>query len=107
MQGGSDRDAAMMAPVSEAAFSLHEAADGRRTLALSGDWTLARLPASIAAFEASLRAQVGAETTWDLHGITRLDSVGALTLWRAWGGKWPKTVAVPPGPSSNAPPLFR
>ena len=96
MQGGSDREATMMAPVSEAAFSLHEAADGRRTLVLSGDWTLARLPASIAAFEASLRAQVGAETAWDLHGITRLDSVGALTLWRAWGGKWPKAVAVPP-----------
>ena len=40
MQGGFDKETAMMAPVSEAAFSLHEAADGRRTLALSGDWTL-------------------------------------------------------------------
>ena len=80
----------------EAAFSSRVAADGRRTLVLSGDWTLARLPASIADFEARLRAQAQADVAWDLSGIARLDSVGALTLWRAWGRQRPAAATIPP-----------
>lgn len=82
--------------MSEAAFSLLDAADGYRTVVLSGDWTLAHLPASVAAFEARLRAQAQAGMAWDLGDISRLDSVGALTLWRAWGRQWPATVRVSP-----------
>lgn len=35
-------------------------------------------------------AQDGAR--WDLHGISRLDTIGALLIWQAWGEKLPERV---------------
>jgi len=35
-------------------------------------------------------AQEGAR--WDLHGISRLDTIGALLIWQAWGEKLPERV---------------
>jgi len=29
---------------------------------------------------------------WDLHGISRLDTIGALLIWQAWGEKLPERV---------------
>ena len=62
---------------------------------LSGEWTLAALgevPGGLLALEAQLAAQVTAD--WDLGAISRLDSAGAMLLWRAWGRRWPERLVV-------------
>ncbi|MBI4741574.1 MAG: ABC transporter permease [Betaproteobacteria bacterium] len=66
---------------------------------LAGSWTLARLSppiAGIARIDARLRDLSKRGAAWNLHGVTRLDSVGALLLWRAWGRRWPAALDVPP-----------
>ena len=59
---------------------------------LSGRWTLASLPVPLADLEARLRELAARSASWDLRAIARLDSVGAILLWRAWGRQWPATV---------------
>ncbi len=77
-----------------AAFSRHADADGIRAV-LAGEWTLVNLPTPLPAFEAQLRALAQAQAKWDLTGVARLDSIGALILWRAWGRSWPAAVDIP------------
>ena len=77
------------------------------TAALLGDWNvqgLARQSGGRAA-----RAQLGALTValdaaagtpnvvWDLSRAGALDHVGALILWRTWGGKLPPGLVIEPG----------
>ncbi|QID17507.1 ABC transporter permease [Nitrogeniibacter mangrovi] len=65
--------------------------DGR--LHPQGDWTLAALGADVARLRRALVHADGA--SWDLAGVTRLDSFGAMLLWRAWGHRLPEGLAVP------------
>ncbi|HJW04272.1 MAG TPA: ABC transporter permease [Azospira sp.] len=72
---------------------------GAAHTALQGDWnlvTLAGQAESIAALEGRLRTIAAAGGSWDLNGLGRLDSLGALTLWRAWGRRWPERVDISP-----------
>ena len=70
--------------------------DGRIHVALSGDWTLATLPAPVAAFESRLRELAGRDAAWDLTAIPRMDSVGAMVMLRAWGRILPTALEVSP-----------
>lgn len=73
--------------------------NGRKTVALGGDWTLTRFPrprAELLAFEAQLKAQAQAGAAWDLSALARLDSAGANLLWRAWGLDWPAELTASP-----------
>ncbi|HRA80365.1 MAG TPA: ABC transporter permease [Thauera sp.] len=55
---------------------------------LQGEWTLRSLDCGIDAVRAQLvRVPLGAQ--WRLERLQRLDSFGAVLLWRAWGGRWP------------------
>ena len=78
-----------------AAF-LTNSVQGRLQVELSGDWTLASLPVPLADFEAHLRELTSQNIDWQLGGVTRLDSVGALVLWRAWGRRWPERIELSP-----------
>ncbi|MBT0961997.1 ABC transporter permease [Denitromonas iodatirespirans] len=60
----------------------------------SGDWTLIALTPRMASLRRAL-ADAGA-TRWDLSELTRLDSFGALLLWRAWGHRRPDQLMLPP-----------
>jgi len=74
--------------------------EGAVRACLSGDWTLVGLTqaggacADFRTREAHLRdlAQRGAR--WDLRAIDRLDSVGAVLLWRTWGRAWPAALEL-------------
>ena len=68
---------------------------GRRYVRLSGEWTLARLPTPIAALELRLQRLSASDAVWDLQAISRLDSAGAILLWRVWGRRWPASLEVP------------
>ncbi|MFT4174829.1 MAG: ABC transporter permease [Rhodocyclaceae bacterium] len=62
---------------------------------LSGDWSLDALRRRIVIVRAQLAAAQGRPVRWDLSGITRLDSFGALLLWRNWGLRLPDDVDMP------------
>jgi len=79
--------------MSQATIETQPRIDSLRVL-LAGDWTLATLPQPIAGFELRLRELARADPGWDLLAITRLDSVGAILLWRSWGRRWPSSLAV-------------
>lgn len=71
-------------------------ADG--TIALSGDWTLRLLTPVLAHIRGRLTAVSGdaaLAVAWDLSGVTRLDSFGALLLWRSWGRRIPPQIVLP------------
>jgi phospholipid/cholesterol/gamma-HCH transport system permease protein len=61
---------------------------------LSGDWTLVTLPPPISGLELRLRDLAAGNAYWDLQAIERMDSAGAILLWRAWGRQWPASLAV-------------
>ena len=64
---------------------------------LSGTWTLSALTGRLTALSRAL-AEYGADRklAWDLTAIDRLDSSGALLIWRAWGRERPPHVALRP-----------
>ncbi|WP_374243740.1 MlaE family lipid ABC transporter permease subunit [Zoogloea sp.] len=62
--------------------------------ALSGDWTLRLLSPTLPALRRQLD-EVPDSAAWDLSGVTRLDSFGALLLWRRWGRRRPARLVLP------------
>ena len=66
-------------------------ADGLR---LVGDWRLVSLSSELPALRAGLEAAGQEVAAWDLGGVTALDSVGALLLWRTWGRRLPARVSL-------------
>ena len=75
-----------------------ETEGGRRVVRLGGDWTLVSLPESteaLIALEAQLKVLAADSVHWRLDGVNRIDSTGALLLWRAWGRRWPTQIEIP------------
>lgn len=63
-------------------------------VALAGDWTLQGL----CPLPEDLRRELAVappEGTWNLAGVTRLDSFGAVLLWRHWGRRRPVRLDLP------------
>jgi len=58
-----------------------------------GEWTLAALSPEITDIRRQL-ARHG-DARWDLSGVVRLDSFGAMLLWRAWGHRLPEGLQLP------------
>jgi phospholipid/cholesterol/gamma-HCH transport system permease protein len=71
-----------------------EIADGHPRVALSGDWTLSALPPPVADLRARLGECAAGDPSWDLSAVTRLDSAGAVILWRSWGRRWPAALTA-------------
>ena len=62
---------------------------------VAGDWSVLALaqPGEVERRrEAMARAAGGEGVRWDLHGISRLDTIGALLIWQAWGERLPERV---------------
>lgn len=66
------------------------------TVRLSGDWTLRTMPTPLARVEADLRRLASGAPGWDLSAVGRLDTAGALVLWRAWGRRRPADLMADP-----------
>jgi len=61
---------------------------------VAGDWSVLAL-AEAGEVERRRTAMASAAqdgARWDLHGISRLDTIGALLIWQAWGEKLPERV---------------
>ena len=66
--------------------------DGAGRVRLGGEWTLTALP--LPAMQAQLRGYAASNPGWDLSGVSRLDSVGAVLLWQSWHRRWPASLVA-------------
>jgi phospholipid/cholesterol/gamma-HCH transport system permease protein len=65
-----------------------------REARLVGEWTLASL---LRAPGARVDLQAARDAThWDLSTVTKLDSAGAVLLWRAWRRRFPAELSISP-----------
>jgi len=71
------------------------AADGAAAAALSGAWDIRALESRARLLKSQLR-QLAADPGrhWDLSRIQRLDHIGALLIWQAWGKRRPAQLAL-------------
>ena len=73
------------------------AADGTAGVALSGAWDIRALESRARALKAQLQRHAAAPGAhWDLSRIQRLDHIGALLIWQAWGKRRPARLALAP-----------
>lgn len=61
---------------------------------LSGAWALAEMLPTLDQLQADLSSTSGGRYSWDLSELTRLDSAGAVLLWRTWRGAWPSDINI-------------
>jgi phospholipid/cholesterol/gamma-HCH transport system permease protein len=67
------------------------------TVRLSGAWDIRALETLASSLQSQLATLPAArDSSWDLTGIQRLDHIGALMLWRAWGGTRPTRAQILP-----------
>lgn len=73
------------------AAPLLEGSAEAREWRVSGDWTVLALRERYEEFRQRVAAAVAQtpDALWDLRGLGRLDTAGALTLWQGWGMKPP------------------
>jgi phospholipid/cholesterol/gamma-HCH transport system permease protein len=82
-------------PVSDPEVQAIAAGDGALTVQLSGAWDIRALESRARALQLSLQEAVRAGgTRWDLSRVERLDHIGALLVWRAWGRRRPHELAL-------------
>lgn len=66
------------------------------TMVVSGDWTLRALKPRLTLIRAQLLLARSAHLAWNLTQVSRLDTFGALLLWRAWGQAQPVGLTLAP-----------
>jgi len=83
--------------VSEPTVDTLQDGKGGSLIALAGAWDIRALERQARALQQSLRASAGArDARWDLSKVQRLDHIGALLIWRAWGRKRPAQIDLRP-----------
>ncbi len=71
--------------------------DGAPAVTLAGAWDIRALEARARMLTARLRLlSTESGRHWDLSRIQRLDHIGALLIWRAWGKRRPGRLALAP-----------
>src|ERR1019366_1145963 len=71
------------------------ATDGAATVALTGAWDIRALESRARLLNPQLRQLASdPDRHWDLSGIQRLDHIGALLIWHAWGKRRPPRLAL-------------
>jgi len=77
-------------------FQVANLSDGAHSVALTGDWSTLGLAQRVMGFNRKL-AQFAhhQRVSWDLSRLEKLDRVGALLLWRAWGRSLPERLVIP------------
>jgi phospholipid/cholesterol/gamma-HCH transport system permease protein len=71
--------------------------DGAPAVALSGAWDIRALESRARSLKARLRLlATDSGRRWDLSRIQRLDHIGALLIWHAWGKRRPGRLELAP-----------
>jgi phospholipid/cholesterol/gamma-HCH transport system permease protein len=61
---------------------------------VAGEWTLAAMLPVLLELRLSLRDAALGRLPWNLSAVGKLDSAGAVFLWRVWNGRWPGELVV-------------
>jgi phospholipid/cholesterol/gamma-HCH transport system permease protein len=70
--------------------------DGAHCVALTGDWSTLGLAQRVMRFNRKLAQFAHHQpVSWDLGRLEKLDRMGALLLWRAWGRSFPEKLVIP------------
>ena len=72
------------------------AANGASIAELSGAWDIRALEPRAKILQSRMREIARPGIRWDLTRIQRLDHIGALLIWHAWGKQRPTQLALPP-----------
>ena len=81
--------------VSEPTVDTLQDGKGGSLIALAGAWDIRALERQARALQQALRASAR-DARWDLTKVQRLDHIGALLIWRAWGRKRPARIELSP-----------
>lgn len=83
--------------VSEPEVNTLQDGTGGALVALVGAWDIRSLERQSRALQQTLRGSASArDARWDLSKVQRLDHIGALLIWRAWGKKRPAQIELRP-----------
>ncbi|MCB5190575.1 ABC transporter permease [Methylobacillus arboreus] len=78
-----------------ASFQVEQDAQGRKRIALSGQWSLRALDNDFAQLRHALKPYFSDPAAqWDLTRVEQLDTAGAAVLWNGWQGKLEEKVAL-------------
>ena len=65
-------------------------------VSVTGDWTTLGLAPRVVKFKRELaKLTAHPRVSWDLGRLEKLDHIGALLLWRAWGRSFPERLVIP------------
>jgi phospholipid/cholesterol/gamma-HCH transport system permease protein len=81
--------------VSEPTVDTLQDGTGGSLIALAGAWDIRSLERHARALQQALLANTR-DARWDLSKVQRLDHIGALLIWRAWGRKRPARIELRP-----------
>jgi phospholipid/cholesterol/gamma-HCH transport system permease protein len=89
-----------MPPAVSPRLEISALATGGQLVQIAGAWTVAALieagPALRRRLGALANSAGGEQIEWDCLGIAKLDSAGAMLLWRAWRRTLPNTLLIRP-----------
>ena len=83
-------------PVRDPEIDLRQAGNGGCVHVLSGAWDIRALESRARGLKRRLDELARTPASWDLSAVQRLDHIGALLLWRAWGKLRPASLSLRP-----------
>ena len=83
-------------PVRDPELDTRQAGDGTAVNVLTGAWDIRALESRARPLQDRLQSAARSVAGWDLSAVQRLDHIGALLLWRAWGKQRPASLVLRP-----------
>ena len=83
-------------PVRSPEVDLRQGDAAGKVASVSGAWDIRALESRAKSLRPLLMRTAGEAGTWDLSGVQRLDHIGALLLWQAWGKRRPTQLSLRP-----------
>jgi len=83
-------------PVRDPELDLRRTGDGASVNVLSGAWDIRALESRARLLKERLEESARRQAGWDMTAVQRLDHIGALLLWRAWGKRRPSGLVLRP-----------
>lgn len=84
------------APVRNPEVDLRQGDAAGKVASVTGAWDIRALESQARPLRQVLLRSAGEAGAWDLSGVQRLDHIGALLLWQAWGKRRPAQLNLRP-----------
>lgn len=83
-------------PIRNPEVDLRQGDAAGKVASVSGAWDIRALESRARVLRQLLQRTAGQAGAWDLSGVQRLDHIGALLLWQAWGKQRPAQLDLRP-----------